>query len=83
MADQPAPAQPQIPDFRDRSKFPARPSHHRQSYDADFRSLIEGLARDEREHPPEIAPKPLADPKLSQQEYERRYQDLRRKLSRY
>lgn len=83
MPDQPTPARPQIPDFRDLTRYPAKPSHHRQSYDDDFRSMIEGLARDEREHPLEVAPRPLADPKLSHAEYEKKYAELRRRLPRY
>jgi hypothetical protein len=80
---EPTPERPTIPDFRDRSKYPTRPSHHKQSYHDDFNLLIEGLARDERQHQVEAPPKPLCDPAMSQAEYERKYAELRRKLSRY
>jgi hypothetical protein len=80
MAD-PTPTPLQVPDFRDRSRYPERAPHLEQSYAADFRALMAELSR--REETPEIPPRPLADPALSQREYERKYQELRRKLSRY
>jgi hypothetical protein len=78
----PAPA-PTIPNFRDRGAYPTRPTHHPQAYNDDLGTLVKHLERQEREHPVEVPPKPLADPALSQREYERRYQDFRRKLPRY
>src|SRR5262249_40810406 len=63
-----APVQPQIPDFRNRERYPERPSHHAQSYDSDFRALVAEVSRGEQS--PEVPPKPFCDPKLSQPEYE-------------
>jgi len=80
MPDQPSPTPLQVPDFRDRSKFPERAPHLEQSYAADFRTLLAELSR--REEPPEVAPRPLADPKLSPQEYEKQYRETIRRLSR-
>lgn len=78
----PTPTPLQIPDFRNRERFPTQPSHHPQAYNDDLGTLVKQLERQEREHPLEVPPRPLADPALSQREYERRYQELRRKLSR-
>lgn len=82
MPDPTPPAQPTIPNFnfRDREKYPTRPANVRQAYADDFNVLVKELSR--REGPPEIAPRPLCDPALSQREYERRYLDLRRTLAR-
>jgi hypothetical protein len=79
----PVAAQPTIPDFRDKTRYPERPANHPQSYRDDFNLLIRTLAHEERQHPPEIAPRPLADdPKLSPQEYESRYREMRYGLRR-
>jgi hypothetical protein len=75
----PAPTPLQVPDFRDRGAYPARPAHHPQSYDTDFRALVAEVSRGE---PPEIQPRPFCDPKMSNAEYEKRYRDFRYKLSR-
>jgi len=76
----PAPAPLTIPNFRDREKYPTRPANHEQSFAADFRALVAELSR--REGPPEIAPRPLADPALSPAAYEQKYRELRYRLSR-
>jgi hypothetical protein len=76
----PAPSPLTIPDFRDRSRYPERPSHHQQSYRDDFNVLVKELSR--REEPPKITVRPLLDPRLSPQEYEKQYREHVRKLAR-
>jgi hypothetical protein len=72
MADQPTPTQPAtIPDLRRVSDA---------DYRTGFDTLIRELARAEIE--PEIPPRPLLDPRLSPQEYERQYRESVRRLSR-
>jgi hypothetical protein len=75
MPDEPtAPAQPMtIPDFRRVSEA---------DYRTGFDTLIQRLARDEIQHASEAPPKPLADPKLSNAEYEKKYREMRYRLSR-
>lgn len=79
MAD-PTPTPLQVPDFRNRERYPTRPGHHPQSYRDDLNTLVKELSRGE--HPPEVGPRPLADPRLSPQEYEKQYRDTVRKLAR-
>jgi len=61
---EPTPTPPTIPDFRNRERYPERPSHHPQSYRDDFNALVSELTRAEIE--PEVLPRPLANPALSQ-----------------
>lgn len=73
MADPVTPQPISVPDLR---RVPEA------DYRTGFDSLIRTLAQEEREHTPEIAPRPLADPKLSQAEYEKRYREWRYEYSR-
>jgi hypothetical protein len=77
-----APAQPTIPDFRNREQFPTRPAHCPQAYDDDLGTLVKQLERQEREHPVEVPPKPFCNPALSQLEYEKQFRERVRKLAR-
>lgn len=76
----PTPTPLQVPDFRNRERYPTRPGHHPQSYRDDLDTLVREMSA--REEPPEVPVRPLLDPKLTPQEYEKQFRESVRRLSR-